>query len=171
MRVEESTIIHRAPEEVFTFLEDRANDTAWMASVTESQWLDSGGTARVGRRGRMVIKMFGRRAKYLDEVTEYVPGRRIAHRTIEGPLPLNTACICEPAEDGCLTTVVGELERVPGGLVGRLAAPLIAHIIQQGFKADLARLKALLELQRNNDEAISLNKTRSTSVRSMGGVR
>ena len=171
MRVEASTLVHRSPEEVFTFLENRTNDAAWMASVKESQWLDSGGRARVGRRGRMVIKMFGRRAKYIDEVTDYVPGRRIAHRTIEGPLPLNTACTCEPAEGGCLTTVVGEFERVPGGWVGRLAAPLVGRIIQQGFTADLARLKALLERQPNTDEARSRDNTRSTSVRSMGGGR
>jgi uncharacterized membrane protein len=171
MRVEASTLIHRSPEEVFTFLENRANDAAWMASVMESQWLDSGGGARVGRRGRMVIKMFGRPAKYIDEVTDYVPGRRIAHRTIEGPLPLNTACICEPAEGGCLATVVGELERVPGGLVGRLAAPLVGRIIQQGFKADLGRLKAHLELQPHKDEARLPDNARSTSVCSMGGGR
>jgi hypothetical protein len=74
---------------------------------------------------------------FLDEVTDYVPGRRIAHRTVEGPLPLNTACICEPATDGCVATVVGELDRLPGGWVGRL----------DGFKADVARLRALIEAQ------------------------
>jgi uncharacterized membrane protein len=145
MRVEQSAIIQRSPDEVFTFLENRANDTAWMKSVMHSEWLDSSGGARVGRRGRMVIKIFGRRNKFIDEVTEYVPGRRIAHRTIEGPFPLNTACICEASEHGCLTTVVGELDRIPGGWVGRMAAPFVGRIIQHGFKADLARLKALLE--------------------------
>ena len=149
MRVEQSAIIRRTPDEVFTFLENRANDTAWMKSVMQSEWLDSGGTARVGRRGRMVIKMFGRRMKFLDEVTDYVPGCRIAHRTVEGPFPLATACICEPAEQGCVATVVGELDRIPGGWVGRVAAPFVGRIIQHGFKADLARLKALIE--RNDD--------------------
>ena len=57
MRVEQSAIIRRTPDEVFTFLENRANDTAWMKSVMQSEWLDSSGAARVGRRGRMVIKI------------------------------------------------------------------------------------------------------------------
>ena len=105
MRVEQSVVIHRSPDEVFTFLENRANDTAWMRSVMQSEWLDSSDTFRVGRRGRMVIKIFGRRANFIDEVTDYVPGRRIAHRTIEGPFPLNTACICEPEEHGCIATL------------------------------------------------------------------
>jgi hypothetical protein len=51
MRVEQSAIIRRTPDEVFTFLENRANDTAWMKSVMQSEWLDSSGAARVGRRG------------------------------------------------------------------------------------------------------------------------
>jgi hypothetical protein len=147
MRVEQSEIIHRSPDEVFTFLENRANDTAWMTSVIESEWLDSSGAARVGRRGRMVIKILGRRTRFVDEVTDYVPGRRIAHRTIEGPFPLATACICEKAEHGCLATVVGEFDRIPGGWFGRLASPFLGRIIQNGFKADLARLKVLLEAQ------------------------
>ena len=145
MRVEQSAIIDRSADEVFTFLENRANDTAWMKSVMQSEWLDSGGTPQVGRRGRMVIKVFGRRMMFLDEVTDYVPGCRIAHRTVEGPFPLATACICEPAEQGCVATVVGELDRIPGGWVGRVAAPFVERIIQHGFKADLARLKALIE--------------------------
>ena len=149
MRVVQSEVIHRSPDEVFTFLENRANDTAWMRSVMQSEWLDSTDTFRVGRRGRMVIKIFGRRANFIDEVTDYVPGRRIAHRTIKGPFPLNTACICEPEEHGCIATVVGELDRIPGGWAGKVAEPFVRRIIQHGFKADLGRLKALIE--RNDD--------------------
>lgn len=165
MRVEESTIIHRSAKEVFTFLENRANDTAWMASVIRSEWLESAGTPCLGRRGRMEVTILGRRMKFLDEVTDYVPGRRIAHRTVEGPIPLNTACTCEPVENGCRTTVVGQLDRIPGGWIGRLAAPTVGRIIRHGFKADLARLKALLEPQsgETGQERVSGN-----SVRSMG---
>jgi magnesium-protoporphyrin O-methyltransferase len=145
MRIEASAIIHRTAAEVFTFLENRANDTAWMASIVSSEWLESDGQPCLGRQGRMVIRILGRRMTFLDEVTDYVPGRRIAHRTVEGPLPLNTACICEPVERGCRTTVVGELDRMRGGWIGRLATPWFGRLVQRGFEADLARLKALLE--------------------------
>ena len=168
MRVEQSAIIRRTPDEVFTFLENRANDTAWMKSVMQSEWLDSSGAARVGRRGRMVIKIFGRRNKFIDEVTEYVPGRRIAHRTIEGPFPLNTACICEPAEHGCLATVVGEVDRVPGGWIGRLTTPFVGRILQHGFKADLARLKALLEPQPDGRELLRAQMRDSPTMKDFG---
>jgi hypothetical protein len=92
----------------------------------------------------MIMKLPGRRAEIIDEVTEYEPGRRIAHRTISGPIPLETACMCEPAGDSCRATVVG-VAKLPGGVVGRLADPLVAGVIRRGFKTDLARLKRLLE--------------------------
>ena len=150
MKIEESIIINRRPEDVFAFLEVRSNDSTWMASVVASDWLD--GTATdlpapigVGRRGRMLLKLPGRQAEFIDEVTEYEPGRRIAHRTVNGPMPLNTACLCEPAGDGCRATVMGATERLPGGLLGRAAAPLVTMVMRRGFKADLLRLKRILE--------------------------
>jgi uncharacterized membrane protein len=148
MRVEESVIIDRLPEEVFGFLSVRANDPVWMASVTESEWLDPAAPMGVGRRGRMVMQAMGRR-EFVDEVTEYEPGRRIAHRSVSGPMEIYTACIAEPAGSGCRATVVYEPKRLPGGLLGRMTAPVMARIVRRNFRADLARLKDLLETQTN----------------------
>jgi hypothetical protein len=94
MKIQESIIIHRRPEDVFAFLKIRSNDATWMAALVESEWLDSTATdlpapIGVGRRGRMLLKLPGRQAEFIDEVTEYEPGRRIAHRTVKGPIPLN----------------------------------------------------------------------------------
>jgi len=135
---------------VFAFLAIRSNDAVWMAAVVESQWLDAdaGDPAApigVGRRGRMVMKLPGRRAEFIDEVIEYEPGRRIAHPTVQGPIPLRTACLCEPAGDACRATVVGEVDPIPGGVFGRLAAPVVTGVIRRGFKTDLAKLKNILE--------------------------
>jgi uncharacterized membrane protein len=118
MPVEESIIIDRPAEEVFEFLLVRTNDRVWMASVTESEWLDPAEPMGVGRRGRMVMQAMGRR-EFLDEVTEYEPGRRIAHRSVAGPMVIHTACLAEPAGSGCRATVRYEPERLPGGVVGQ----------------------------------------------------
>jgi uncharacterized membrane protein len=100
----------------------------------------------VGRRGRMVMQAMGRR-EFLDEVTEYEPGRRIAHRSVAGPMVIHTACLAEPAGSGCRATVRYEPERLPGRVVGRLTTPLTARIVRRTFRADLARLKELLEAE------------------------
>jgi uncharacterized membrane protein len=146
MRVEESIFIDRPPEAVFGFLSVRSNDPLWMAAVTESEWLDPDAPMGVGRRGRMVMNAMGRR-EFLDEVTEYEPGRQIAHRSVAGPMQIRTACITEPAGNGCRATVLYEPERLPGGLVGRLMAPSTTRIVRRNFRADLARLKHILEAE------------------------
>jgi hypothetical protein len=91
----------------------------WMASVIESEWLDPTAPMAVGRRGRMVMNAMGRR-EFLDEVTEYEPGRRIAHRSVAGPMQILTACIAEPAGTGCRATVLYEPERLPGRAGGQI---------------------------------------------------
>lgn len=149
MRIEESITIGRPPEEVFAFLEVRSHDSAWMASVVKSEWLEPAesdtGAPRIGRRGQMVMKVPGRRTEYIDEVTRYEPGRLVAHRVVEGPIQLNTACITEPAPSGCRATVMAETAQFIGGAFGKLANPLLAKIVRRGFKADLARLKQIME--------------------------
>jgi hypothetical protein len=148
MRIEESINIERPPQEVFEFLARRSNDSVWMASVVESDWLEPAAPLGVGRRGRMVMKNMGRRAEYVDEVTEYDPGRRIAHRTVEGPVQLKTACITEPIGGGTRVTVVAEAEKFVEGPFGRVGNPIVARLVRRGFKADLGRLKKILDSEK-----------------------
>jgi hypothetical protein len=150
MKVEQSIVIRRPPDEVFDFLVNRSNDVVWMASVVESEWLsesaaDTPGAVTVGRRGRMVMRFPGGPAEFVDEVAEYEHGRRIAHRTVSGPIPLYTACVCEPTDQGCRATVSGAADRLPGGFLGRIASPFMVGAIRRGFRADLVTLKKLLE--------------------------
>lgn len=146
MKVEESIVIHRSPEEVFAFFNDRANDERWMASVVESEWHDPAAPTSVGRRGRMVMNAMGRR-EFIDEVTEYEPGRLVAHRSVSGPMVIHTACIAEPAGEGCRVTVTYEPERLPGGVFGRMMAPLTSRIVRRNYRADLVRLKDIVETE------------------------
>jgi uncharacterized membrane protein len=62
-------------------------------------------------------------------------------------MAIHTACLTEPAGSGCRATVRYEPERLPGGVVGRLIAPLTARIVRRTFRADLARLKDMLEAE------------------------
>lgn len=146
MNVEESIIINRSPEEVFAFTDDRTNDPKWMKSVVESEWLDSGTTTSLGRRGRFVMKAPGRR-EFVDEVTEYEPGRVVAHRFVSDPMVFHAGCIAEPAGDGCRATVTYEPERLPRGVLGRMMVPLILRMVRRNYRADLVRLKDILEAQ------------------------
>jgi uncharacterized membrane protein len=144
MRVEESLVIERSPDEVFAFFDDRGNDQRWLSSVTESQWLDPQETTQVGRRGRSVMDVMGRR-DFTDVVTKYVPGRLIEHRQVSGPIVMDTACLAEPHGTGCRVTIAYEPKRFPGGAVGWLVAPFALRTVRRTYRGDLARLKEVLE--------------------------
>lgn len=144
MRVEESIFIQRPAEDVFRFFDDRGNDGRWMANVHESEWLEPGGTTAVGRRGRMVMDAMGRR-EFTDVVTVYEPDRSVAHRSDGGSMIVNTGCIARPEGTGCRATVWLEPERLPGGVLGRLTSPMVARTVRRNFRADLVRLKEILE--------------------------
>lgn len=148
MTVEESIVVDRPAEEVFEFFDRRANDVRWMDSVLESEWLDDSDTTSEGRRGRMVMDAMGRR-EFIDEVTDYEPGRRVAHRSVSEDMVIHTACIAEPVEGGCRVTVTFEPERLPGGWLGRLLEPVTSAMVRRNYREDLARLKEILE----NEEA------------------
>ena len=144
MRVEESLVIERSPEDVFAFFDDRANDQRWLSSVTESHWLDPQETTRVGRRGRSVMNVMGRR-EFADVVTRYVPGRLVEHRQVSDPFVMDTACFAEPHGTGCRVTITYEPKGFPGGPIGWLAAPFALRRVRRMYRGDLARLKAVLE--------------------------
>jgi uncharacterized membrane protein len=146
MKVEESIVINRSCEAVFAFFNDRRNDRRWMASVVESEWLDPTAPTGVGRHGRMVMDAMGRR-EFIDEVTEYEPGRVVAHRSVSGPMVIHTACIADPEGEGCRATVTYEPERLPGGILGKLLSPLTSRIVRRNYRADLAKLKEILEAE------------------------
>jgi uncharacterized membrane protein len=150
MNVQESILIHRPPEEVFAFFDDRANDMRWMGSVIESEWSDDAAETRVGRRGRMVMNAMGRR-EFFDEVTDHQEGRRVAHRSVAGSMVIHTACIAEPEGDGSRVTVTYEAERLPGGPFGKLLAPLTARMVRRNYRSDLETLKRILEAEPRAD--------------------
>ena len=75
------------------------------------------------------MQAMGRR-EFLDEVIEYEPGRRIAHRSVAGTMAIARPALPSREGSGCRATVLYEPERLPGGVVGRLTAPLTARIVR-----------------------------------------
>jgi uncharacterized membrane protein len=144
MRIEESIEIKRPPEEVFAFFDDRRNDSRWMETVVSSEWIDKGESTGLGRRGRMVMYA-PRLTEFEDEVTVYEPERRVGHRSVSKSMTIFTACHAAPVPGGTRATLVFEPERLPGGPLGKLVAPFIARTVRRNYRADLARLKQILE--------------------------
>ncbi len=115
-----------------------------MKNVESSEWVDGQGPTALGRKGRMVMRV-PRLTEFEDEVTEYEPGRRVGHRMVSDSMVMFTACYADPVAGGTRATMVFEPERLPGGPFWWLMAPFVARSVRRNYRADLARLKQILE--------------------------
>lgn len=121
-----------------------------MVSVVDSLWWDST-TAdpdtpiEVGRRGRMVMRLPGRRAEFINERTEYQPGRVSRTGRSSGPISLETVCLGERTGGSCAAPSSLPPSGCFVGLSPTPRRPQGGGVIRCGFSADSARLKTMLK--------------------------
>jgi uncharacterized membrane protein len=136
------TVIDRPVAEVATFAGDPSNAPRWYVNIRSVEWRTPPPLA-VGSRLAFVAQFLGRRLAYTYEIVELVPGARLVMRTAEGPFPMETSYVWEPAGDG-RTRMTLRNRGAPAGF-SRLVAPFLAAAMRRANRKDLARLKALLE--------------------------
>ena len=132
MTIEDSVYVGRPPEVVYAFVRDLERAPEWQESL-ESVDVEAGTEVR---------RFGGRRAEATFFVLEDDPPRRLAIRSDGGPAEARAEFDLEPDGDG--TRVVFTLEvRLRGA--ARLAAGVVKGAAQRESKANLERLKELLE--------------------------
>lgn len=131
MRAELTIEIARTPEDVFAYLTDVSNLTAWQAGVQSA-------TLREGRIEES-RSLLGRELHTSLEIVEREEPRLFTLRALDGPVPFTVRHELEPAGGGTRLTVSAEGE-VPG-----LAARLLARGAERQFRKDFERLKQILE--------------------------
>jgi uncharacterized protein YndB with AHSA1/START domain len=145
MRVEESVVINRSPEEVFDYVANPENLPEWSGLALEVRKETQGSLNEEGARFTTVAKFLGRRFETPFEVIVYDPPRRHTDRSTGGPFPQEYTHIFEEVEGG-RTRLTAVTEGEPGGFF-RLAGPLLEMAGKRQFRADLDTLKDLLEAQ------------------------
>ena len=141
MRVELTIEIARTPEEVFAYLSDVANLTAWQSGVHAAE-IAGGGEPRVGARIAESRHLLGRELHTTLEIAEYAPPRLFVLRALDGPVPFPVRHELEPGGEGTLLTVTGEGDV---GLLPGFAAGLMGRRVEKQLRKDFERLKELLE--------------------------
>lgn len=134
--------IARPRAEVSAYASDPDNATAWYSNIESVQWRSPPPLA-VGTRLGFVASFLGRRLDYTYEVRDWVPGERFAMGTAGGRFPMETTYMWEDAGGGA-TRMRLRNRGGPAGLA-RVAAPLMARAVGRANRADLRRLKELLE--------------------------
>jgi len=140
---EMSTVINRRVEDVFAVLADLVNDPKW-----RREWVDARATTEgslgVGSRCVLIGKAMGQRTEAEYEITDYDLNRRVAWKTVRGPLPL-TFFRAVSVTDGATRVTIGYDAEARGAM--KLAGPLLAAMGKRALAGDFPRLKELLEAQ------------------------
>ena len=141
-KLEVSVVIKRPVEEVFSFVNNPANEPLWSSGLVESSQI-SEGPVGVGTQMREVNRILGKRIEHIYEITEYEPNRGYSCKSISGPFPWRGAYTFEPVKGGTRVTMTGEFQRI--GSVFKLAEPLITRMAKRQFQADFNNLRDLME--------------------------
>jgi hypothetical protein len=141
IRAAKSIDIERSVEDVFAFVGDQTNAVRWQAGIVAVRRLTDGPIG-VGSRHTIVRIFMGRRLTVDNEYVTFEPGRRIAFRTISGPMPLESTYVVEPAAGGARVTSTIAIDA--SGFLS-LAEPLIAVGLRREMDAAFRELKRVLE--------------------------
>jgi hypothetical protein len=132
----------RPRAEVAAYASDPDNATAWYENIERVEWR-SPRPLQVGTRLAFVARFLGRRLEYTYEVREHVHGERFVMSTAQGPFPMETTYTWEDAGDGA-TAMTLRNRGEPAGFA-KVAAPIMTRAMSSANRADLRRLKAILE--------------------------
>ncbi len=133
--------IARPRSEVAAFACDPGNATRWYENIESVDWRTPPPLA-VGSQLEFVARFLGRRLAYTYEVREHVPGERFVMSTAQGPFPMETTYAFEDAGAGTRMTLRNRGE--PAGFA-KVAAPLMERAMRRANRADLRRIRELLE--------------------------
>ena len=144
MTVERTVTINARPETVYEIVMDPRCLEKW---VSIHQTLEDApeGQLRKGSKLTQCLKLAGRRFKVRWTVVENERARRVVWEG-EGPVRSKAKVVYAFAPDGQGTdfSYTNEYE-LPGGPVGRIAAPMVKKVTAGELDESLRRLKALVE--------------------------
>jgi uncharacterized membrane protein len=137
--------IERPRDAVAAYAADPDNAPSWYANIETVEWRTPR-PAAVGSRVAFVARFLGRRLAYTYEIRELVPGERLVMSTAQGPFPMETTYTWAAAGHGDeqATRMTLRNRGEPRGFA-KVGAPMMAASMRKANRADLDRLKALLE--------------------------
>jgi len=140
--VQTETVIRRPVAEVAAYAGDPSHAPEWYANISSIEWRTPPPVA-VGSRMDFVASFLGRRLAYTYEVSDLVPGERLVMRTAQGPFPMETTYTWQSLDPGTTRMTLRNRGRASG--FSKLVAPFMAMAVRRANRADLARLRTLLE--------------------------
>jgi uncharacterized protein YndB with AHSA1/START domain len=129
-------------EHVARYAAEPTNAPSWYRRIGSAAWKTEP-RVTVGSRIAFDANFLGKRLSYTYEITDYVPGERLAMVTADGPFPMTTEYTWSSAGEG-RTRMTMRNRGEPAGF-SKVAAPFVAVAMRRAMKQDLRRLASLLE--------------------------
>jgi uncharacterized membrane protein len=142
-KIEGSIEIKRPVDQVFAYVTDMKNLSNWVPEMQEIQHT-SPGPMGIGTTMKGVYKMMGQRMAWTAKVTDYEPNKKWGESISSGSMLSEELLTFDPVAGGTKFTLVYDMK--VGGFL-KLLEPLMASTMRQQTKANLARLKDLLQAQ------------------------
>jgi uncharacterized protein YndB with AHSA1/START domain len=146
LKVEQSVVIDKPVEQVWSFLTDFQNTPKWDIGVLETRQT-SEGPAGLGTTFENIGPFLGRSAVREYKVTEYEPNRRVTVKLITPAKFVKQAEVSytfEPVKNGTKLSFTGGIEF--GGFF-KLIQPILLQRAKKDGQGDLENLKRLMEVQ------------------------
>lgn len=142
IKVDTSVLVNQPIGKVFEFVTTPENDAQWYIGV-ESRDHTPGEPAGVGSTSQSEIRFLGIPITVTWQVTEYEAPKKIAVKSIEGPVSVKAAYTFETVgDDQTKVSVSGEAD--VGGVFS-IGEPLVERMAQRQWDASFENLKDVLE--------------------------
>src|SRR5688572_11521562 len=143
INLKEEILIDRPVEEVFTFVTTLENIPKWQSAL--SSHVITQGPVGLGTRFEESFKMMGRTVDVVCEITEYEHPRKLGWKsTTSQMIAFESRFLFDPANSG--TRVRFEGGNTLKG-VWRLAEPLVGGEFRRELKAELEKLRDVVEAE------------------------
>jgi uncharacterized membrane protein len=140
IKVQKTINIHAPVEKVFDYVTDHQNFPRFMANVREARPTGD------GRSHWIVAGPAGIPIEWTAEVTEQVPNKLLAWRSVQGSGVRHSGVIhFEPTHEGSTRIHIEMCYRPLGGAIGHALAKLFGSDPKSEMDADLLRMKTFIE--------------------------
>lgn len=145
-RADYTIVIDRPPPEVFPWLTEPYRLTRWVGNLESSTPL-TGDSAVRGAKSREIVLVNRKRYAFITEITEIKRDTLLAVQITSEPKGFTVNAIYElsPAGPGTRLHYAGQADYA--GVFSRVMEPLVTPKTQMKVKADMKRLKDLIEAQ------------------------